>query len=174
MDIVTLLIIGFGTYAGYKRGLVLEATDWLIGGVGGLIAFRGFRPLGAFMHRWIKGWSVESCESVGFWFLMLTFGLLILSAGLHVDRATREFDRIPAEIRNFGGAASAFLKCLVISCLLCAYLPSSDGLATAEKKALRASMASRVLRGLSAPVGVLVSVITPEDIAKKYKEAVSN
>jgi len=173
MDIVALMIVGFGTAAGWKRGLVLEISDWGIGLVAGLIAFRGFRPLGSFLHRLIKGWPQDTCESVGFWFLLLFFGVMVLSLGLHVDRATREFDRIPKTVRDYGGAIFAFFKCLVVSSLLCAYLPYSDGLAAAEKKALRNSTASTVLKGLRAPIGVLVRVIAPEDIAKKYDDAVS-
>lgn len=171
MDIVTLMIIGFGTAAGYKRGLVLEATDWLIGGIAGLAAFRGFRPFGAFLHRMIKGWPINYCESIGFWILLLFFGVLILSAGLHVDRATREYDRIPPEVRNYGGAVSAFLKCLVICCVLCAYLPYSDGLAAAEKAALKRSASATALKSLAAPVGVLVAIIAPDDIAQKFRSA---
>jgi hypothetical protein len=174
MDIVTLMIIGFGTAAGYKRGLILEITDWLIGGIAGLIAFRGFRPLAGFMHRLIKGWPVEYCERAGFWFLLLFFGIMILSLGLHIDRATREYDRIPPEVRNYGGAFSAFFKTLVICSLLCAYLPYSDGLAAAEKTALRRSTAATTLKALGPPVGVLVGIVTPEDIANKYRKAISS
>lgn len=173
MDILTLMVMGFGTFAGYKRGLVLEATDWLIGGVAGLIAFRGFRPFGAFVHRIVKSWPQETAESVCFWFLLLFAGLMILSAGLHIDRATREYDRIPPHVRAGGGTFLAFFKCLVISSLLSAYLPYSDGLAAAEKLAVRRSASAKALRGLSAPIGVIVAIITPEDIAQKYRDAVN-
>lgn len=171
MDIVTLMVIGFGTYAGYKRGLVLEFGDWLIGGVAGLIAFRGFRPLGAFVHRILKSWPETYCERLSFWFLLMFFGLMIFSAALHVDRATREYDRIPPNVRNGGGTFLAFFKSLVIASLLAAYLPYSDGLATAEKIALRRSASAKALRGLAAPIGVIVAIITPDDIAQKFRDA---
>lgn len=166
------MVLGFGTYAGYKRGMVLEMTDWSIGLIAGLIAFRGFRPFGAFIHRMIPGWPEPTAQSIGFWFLLLFFGIMILSAGLHVDRATREGDRIPPEIRNYGGLAVAFVKCLIICSLLCAYLPYADGLTQAEKQGVRRAPSSALFRGLSSPIGVIVSVVAPEDIAKKYREAV--
>lgn len=166
------MVLGFGTAAGYKRGVVLEITDWAIGMIAGLIAFRGFRPFGAFIHRMIKGWPEPTAANIGFWFLLLFFGIMILSAGLHIDRAAREQDRVPPEVRKYGGLAVAFVKCLVIASLLCAYLPYSDGLTVAEKNAVHKAGSSQMLRGLSAPIGVLVNVIAPDDIAQKYKEAV--
>lgn len=172
IDIICLMVLGFGTYAGYKRGLVLEMTDWSIGLVAGLIAFRGFRPFGGFVHRMIPGWPEPTSQSISFWFLLLFFGIMVLSAGLHVDRATREGDRIPPEVRNYGGTLVAFVKCLVICSLLCAYLPYADGLTNAEKQGVRRAPSSSLFRSLSAPIGVLVSVIAPDDIAKKYREAV--
>ena len=172
MDVITLMVLGFGTAAGYKRGLILEITDWCIGLFAGAISLRGFRALGGFLHRMIPGWPVHTCESVGFWFLLLFVGVMILSAGLHIDRATREYDRIPPEVRNYGGMSVSFVKCLIIASLLCAYLPYSDGITSAERSGVRASASAKTLRGLSAPIGVLVSVVAPDDIAQKYREAV--
>lgn len=172
MDVITLMVLGFGTAAGYKRGLILEMTDWSIGLFAGAISLRGFRPFGGFIHRMIPGWPPSTCDSVAFWFLLLFFGIMILSAGLHIDRATREYDRIPPEVRNYGGTAVAFFKCLIIASLLCAYLPYSDGITSAERSGVKKSASAQALRGLSAPIGTLVSVVAPEDIAKKYREAV--
>ena len=172
MDVITLMVMGFGTAAGYKRGLILEITDWCIGLLAGAISLRGFRPFGGFLHRMIPGWPPHTCESVAFWFLLLFFGIMILSAGLHIDRATREYDRIPPEVRNYGGAAVAFVKSLIIASLLCAYLPYSDGITSAERSGVKSSGSAQALRGLSAPISVLVSVVAPEDIAKKYRDAV--
>lgn len=172
MDVITLMVLGFGTAAGYKRGLILEMTDWSIGLFAGLVSLRGFRAFGGFIHRMIPGWPAPTCESVAFWFLLLFFGVMILSAGLHIDRVTREYDRIPPEVRNYGGMSVAFVKCLVIASLLCAYLPYSDGITTAERSGVKASASAKTLRGLSAPIGTLVSVIAPADIAQKYRDAV--
>ncbi len=166
------MVIGFGTYAGYKRGLVLEITDWVIGLVAGLVAFRGFRPFGGFIHRMIPGWPEPTSQSIAFWFLLLFCGIMILSGGLHVDRATRENDRIPPELRNYGGLAVAFVKCLLICSLLCAYLPYADGLTNSEKQGVRRAPSSGIFRGLSGPIGGLVGIIAPDDIAKKYRDAV--
>jgi len=172
MDVITLMVLGFGTAAGYKRGLVLEITDWCIGLFAGAISLRGYRAFGGFTHRMIPGWTANGCDSLGFWFLLLFFGIMILSAGLHIDRTTREYDRIPPEVRNYGGMAVAFVKCLIIASLLCAYLPYSDGITSAERSGVKASATAQALRGLSAPIGTLVSMVAPEDIAKKYREAV--
>ena len=172
IDIICLMVIGFGSAAAYKRGLVLEMTDWTIGLVAGLAAFRGFRPFGGFIHRMIPGWPEPTSQSIAFWFLLLFVGIMVLSAGLHIDRATREYDRIPPEVRNYGGLAVGFVKCLVIASLLCAYLPYSDGLTSAEKNGVRRAMSAGVLRSLSAPINVIVSIVAPDDIARKYREAV--
>lgn len=172
MDVITLLIMGFGTYVGYKRGLVLELTDWCVGLFAGMIAFRGFRPFGGFIHRILKEWPLETCENLAFWFLLMTFGLIIVTAGLHADRSTREFDRIPPEIRSYGGMTVAFFKCLTISCLLAAYLPTTKGLAAPEKIALNKAASTRALKSMSGPVSVLVSLVAPQDIAEKFRKAV--
>jgi hypothetical protein len=173
MDILTLMIMGFGTYIGYKRGLMLELTDWCIMIFAGLVAFRGFRPFGSFMKRVLfKEWSQSSVENIAFWMLLMIFGIAILTAGLHIDRATREFDRIPPEVRNYGGMVTAFFKCLVICCLLAAYLPHNKGLAEAEKIALRGAASTRALHAMSGPVTVLVAIVTPEDIAAKFRKAI--
>lgn len=171
IDIICLMVIGFGTAAGYKRGLVLEVTDWCIGIIAGLIAFRGFRPFGAFIHRMIPGWPEPTAQSIGFWFLLLFFGIMVLSLGLHIDRAARENDNLPPEVRNYGGTVVAFVKCVIIASLLCAYLPYSDGLTNSERQGVRRAMSSVALRGLSAPVGVIVSLVTPADIAQKFRES---
>lgn len=175
MDVITLMIMGFGTYIGYKRGLILEMTDCCIGLFAGLVAFRGFRPFAGFLHRmpYLKEWQVPTLESISFWFLLLVFGIAILTAGLHLDRATREFDRIPSDVRGYGGGCVAFFKCLVICCLLAAYLPQSKGLATAERIQLNRAASTVALKNISAPVSVLVSIIAPEDIAAQFKKAVS-
>lgn len=165
------MVLGFGTAAGYKRGMILEMTDWAIGLIGGLVAFRGFRPFGGFIHRMIPGWPEPTSQSIAFWFLLLFFGIMILSAGLHIDRATREQDRIPPEVRNYGGLVVAFVKCLIICSLLCAYLPYADGLTQSEKQGVRRALSSGIFRSLSAPINVLVSVIAPDDIAQKYRDA---
>lgn len=171
LDVLVMMLIGFGTYAGYKRGLVLELTDWAIMIFASLAAFRGFRPLAGFMHRMFPGWTLPYCESIAFWILMLFFGLAILSAGLHIDRATREFDRIPPEARAYGGTGVAFFKTIVLSCLMAAMLPMSSGLAPAEKRAVKKSASAGLLRGISAPVTAVVSVITPADLAKKFSDS---
>lgn len=171
LDLVVVMVIGFGTYAGYKRGLVLELTDWAMMIFASLVAFRGFRPLAGFLHRMIPAWPLPNCESIAFWFLMLFFGIAILTVGLHIDRATREFDRIPPEVRAYGGTSVAFFKTIVISCVLAAVLPLSGGLAPAEKRAVKKSASATLLRGISAPVTAVVAVITPADLAKKFSDS---
>lgn len=170
MDILVLLVMGLGTFIGYKRGLVHEVTDCLIGVIGGFIAFRGFRPFGGFVLRMAPGWGEDASMRFGFWFLFLVFGIAILTAGLHIDRATREFDRIPPEVRNYGGGLIAFFKCLVISILLAVYLPTADGISPSERAIIKRSAASTGLRVLSAPVGALMGVLCPADIAKRFNE----
>lgn len=172
MDVITLMIMGFGTYIGYKRGLVLELTDWCIGLIAGTIAFRGFRPFGNFVHRILKEWPLETCENLAFWFLLMVFGLVIVTAGLHADRATREFDRIPPEIRAYGGAVVAFFKCLTICCLIAGYLPTTKGLASPEKLALSKAASTTALKTLGGPVVLLVSMVAPEDIAEKFRKSI--
>lgn len=172
MDVITLMILGFGTYIATRRGLVLELTDCCIMMFAGLVAFRGFRMVGSFIHRVAPGFALSTSESIAFWGLLLVFGLMILTAGLHVDRATREFDRIPPEVRFYGGGCVGFFKCLVIAILLSAALPQSKGLAEAERLALNKASSTQALHAMSSPVGVMVSIIAPDDIADKFRKAV--
>ena len=165
------MIIVFGTYAGTKRGLILELTDWTIMIIGGIFAFRGYRPLAGFLHRMIKAWPPENCETIAFWFLVLFGGLAILTGGLHLDRQTREFDRIPPEIRRYGGGIVSFGKSLTIACLVAMLLPSAGGLTASEAKAARKSASAAAMRALSTPVGVIVAVICPSDLAEKFRKA---
>lgn len=171
LDLVILMIIVFGTYIGSKRGLILELTDWTILVLGGIIAFRGFRPLGAFMHRMVKAWPPENCETMAFWFLILFGGLAILTGGLHLDRQTREFDRIPPEIRRYGGGIVAFGKSLTIACLVAVLLPFAGGLTVSEAKSARKSAGATAMRALATPVGVVVGIICPNDLAEKFRKA---
>jgi hypothetical protein len=173
MDGLTFLIIGIGTYIGYKRGLVLEVTDWFIGFVAGFAAFRGFRPLGKTIFRFAPGWGEDGSMSVAFWFLLVFVGVAVLTAGLHIDRSTREFDRIPPEVRNYGGLVSAFVKSIVLCVLLAVYLPMSDGLAEAEKASLKRSGSATALRNISPPVAAIMGVIAPRDLAEKFQKAAS-
>ncbi len=165
------MIIGFGTYIGTKRGLVLELTDWTVMIVAGVVAFRGFRPLGDFLHRMIKAWPQENCETIAFWFLLLLAGLAILTGGLHLDRQTREFDRIPPEIRQYGGGLVAFAKSLTIACLVAVLLPFASGLTVAEAKSARRSAGATAMRALGTPVGVFVGIVCPSDLAEKWRKA---
>lgn len=171
LDIVVVMIIGFGTYIGTKRGLVLELTDWTVMILAGIVAFRGFRPLGEFLNRMIKAWPLENCETIAFWFLLLFVGLAILTAGLHLDRQTREFDRIPPEIRNYGGGFVALSKSLTIACLVAVLLPYASGLTMAEAKSARRSAGATAMRALGTPVGVLVGIVCPSDLAEKWRKA---
>lgn len=171
LDILVVIVMGFGTYIGSKRGLMLELTDWCIMIFASLAAFRGFRPLGAFLHRMIPAWPLPNCETIAFWFLLLVVGVGVLTVGLHADRATREFDRIPPEVRQYGGLTVAFFKCLVLACVLAATLPYSSGLSSAEKKAAKKSASATALRSVSGPVALIVGIVTPEDYAKKFRDA---
>ena len=171
MDVLTLLIMAIGTYIGYKRGLVLELTDWVIGFVAGFAAYRGFRPLGRTIFRMAPGWGEDGSMNVAFWFLLLLVGIAILTAGLHIDRSTREFDRIPPEVRNYGGMVSAFGKSLALCILLAVYMPLSDGLAEAEKVGLRRSASATALRNLSPPIASVMGVIAPSDLAERFRKA---
>jgi len=170
-DAVILGLIVGGTYIGMKRGVVLEVSDWVMGIVSFTLAFRAYRPLAkalkaGFLHGWTQSWV----DWFSFLFFLVPSLILILTVGLHFDRLSREQERIPEEIRKFGGLAVAVVKYIVLSCLFVGWFPTTGGLTTADARDFRNAMMVNLMRHLNPPAAGVVRVVAPTDLADKFIE----
>jgi hypothetical protein len=169
IDVVLLLLIGGLTYAGYKRGLVVEVFDWIMLIVASTLTLRSYRIVaGAMRSAVLKGWDKDASEMVFFWLIFLPLCIVVITMGLHLDRVTREEDRIPEQIRNAGGGLVAFFKSLVLGCLLVAWLPTTHMLADSEKADFRHAAGTNIMRGLDGPVSGLIELAAPSDLAQPF------
>jgi uncharacterized membrane protein required for colicin V production len=169
IDIVLLLMIGGLTFAGYKRGVVVEVFDWITLIVAFSITLRIYRPIATGLRGAIlKGWSQDATQGLVFWFFLIPLGLIAFTVGLHLDRVTRENERIPEQIRNVGGAIVGFLKSLALGCLLVAWIPTTSMLADTEKQEFHDAAGAATMRGLNGPISGLVRLAAPKDMADRF------
>ena len=168
-DIFILGVIIGGTYVGTKRGLVLETTDWLMIVLGGTVAFRGYRPLAKALKAGVlAGWSKGAIEWLTFLFFLVPALVGILSLGLHLDRITKEQDRLPPEVRTYGGGVVAFAKYIVLMCIFVGWMPTTGGLSAPDAADFRKGAMVNVMRNLNAPAAGVVRVVAPSDMADKF------
>src|SRR5882757_8232619 len=99
-----LLVLGGITFAGYKRGLVHEITDWVSLFGAALLSYRLYRPIGSAMHASIfNGWTESATFNCAFWMLFAPTALVLLSIGLHLDRVSKEEQRFPEDLSHWSG-----------------------------------------------------------------------
>lgn len=170
-DLLLIIVIGGITYAGFKRGMVHELTDWAVIIGAGTFAMRLCRVLGGALHNGpFHGWSESATYKLAFWLLFIPAALGILSLGLHLDRITREQERFPEAVRNYVGVVLAFVKAMVLASLFVVWVPSSDTLTPAETRNFHRSPMVNFVRAANPLVRALVSVACPSDLAAKFEK----
>lgn len=158
-----------GIYLGYYRGLILEIGDFVVGLGASLVGFRIFRGLGgalkgSLLSKW-DTWWVNECS---FYVLFLPTFILLITAVLQLDRVTKEQDRIPPEIRKYGGGFIGTFKTLTVACLFIGWMGGSGLMTEAETKGFHNAGFVRMIKGFSAPTQILVRLACPNDIADRF------
>ena len=167
------LIIG-GTYLGTFRGMILELTDWVMVLAAATTGYRCYEWLGtALKGSFLRGWSDSWIYGFSWLFFALPTFILFLSLGLHLDRVTKEQDRIPPEVRKYAGGAVALLKYIVLSGIWIGYMNVSDLMTPGETAQFRRASIVTALRNMN-PAGVMmIRIAAPPDKAAKFIEAMN-
>jgi len=170
-DLLLIILIGGITFAGYKRGMIHELTDWVVIVGAGTIGMRGCRVIGDALHNGpFAGWSVTATYKLAFWLLFIPVGIILLSLGLHLDRVTREQERFPEAVRSYVGLVLAFVKAMVLASLFVVWVPNSNTLTPAETRSFHKAPMVNFVRAANPLVRALVAVACPSDLAAKFEK----
>ena len=168
-DIFLVGLVFGGTYLGSHRGFVLEVTDWLMFLGSSLLGFRLYRWLGAALHSsFLKGWSEDWVNGFAFLFFALPTFILILSLGLHIDRVTKEQDRLPPEIRKYGGVVVAAIKYVIVAGLWIGFMNGSTLMTDSELVGFRKAGVVSAMRNMNGLGVIMVRIAAPTDLADKF------
>ena len=168
-DVVLLILLVGVTYAGYKRGLINELTDWAVIILGGTIAMRLCRPLGNALHGGpFAGWTESATYKLAFWIVFFPLFLGILSLGLHLDRVSKEQERIPEQMRAYPGLILAFVKAMTLASLFVTWVATSGTLTPTETREFHKSPMVNFVRAANPLVMGLVYVACPSDMAARF------
>ena len=162
------LILG-GTYLGSYRGLVLEATDWVMCLGAATLGFRLYRWLGGALYAsFLKGWGEDWVYAFAFFFFFVPTFVVLLSLGLHLDRITKEQDRFPPELRKYGGGFVAVCKYIVLSGLWIGFMNGSTLMTDGELAYFRKAGVVTAMRNMNPPGVIMVRIAAPPDLANKF------
>lgn len=170
-DLLLIILIAGITFAGFKRGMIHELTDWVVIIGAGTLGMRLCRPIGTALHNGpFNGWSEAATFKLAFWLIFIPTALGLLSLGLHIDRVTREQERFPEAVRNYVGLVLAFVKSMVLASLFVVWVPNSDTLTPAETREFHRSPMVNFVRAANPLVRALVAVACPSDLAAKFEK----
>lgn len=157
------------SYAGFKRGLIQELFDLLTLGLSFGLALRLYRPLGEWFHSgFFSGWSEEWCLRLAFMFLWVPLVIGLMSLGFHVDRVTKENERLPEAVQEYGGGMLAIVKSIILAVMFVAWLNQSDMMLERERPAFRRAPVVQLVRGLNSLVKPVVYLVYPTDMARDF------
>lgn len=169
MDLAALFFIGVFISLGYKRGIVLEITDFVAITLGGFMGFRLFEPISNLLFdRFFSGWSHNFLDRLIFFFLFSVTFLLVFSFGFHAQRKLKEDKKLEKEVDMKAGALLGAFKgvWLVVLCMgLFFYV---DAVSPRERKKLKRGAVVRVLSGLATPISPFIYFMAPSKYAKDY------
>lgn len=169
LDFVTLVGFVGLLFLAHKRGVILEATDIVSILVGGLFAFRLFRPLASALHSSVfKGFNLAFLQKFCL-FSIFTIGVLVVFAvGLTFQRKAKEEHLLEQNVDEKLGVVVGFFKAVILLLLLLGLLFYNDAFPESESKKLKkGAVVSRML-GASAVVKPLVYIVAPSDLAEAF------
>ena len=168
-DLLLIIVIAGLTFAGFKRGMVHELTDWVVIIGAGTLGMRGCRIIGTALHNGpFAGWSESATFKLAFWMIFIPVALGLLSLGLHLDRVTREQERFPEAVRNYVGVVLAFFKSMVLASLIVVWIPNSNTMTPVETRSFHRAPMVNFVRLANPMVTALVYVTCPSDLAAKF------
>lgn len=171
LDIMIVLVLGVGIYGGYKRGVVAEAFDVICLLVGLTVACRVQAPLANTLNSGVlKAWGESWVWGFSFFIVFLPIAVAILTSGFHLDRVTKEQERIPREVSETGGLLIALPKYLILLCLFVAWFNQSWINLDRERGSLRRAPLVQLVRGLNPLAKPFVWLALPTERAKPFIE----
>ncbi len=158
-----------GIYGGYKRGLVLELGDIFALLFGFVLAYRIRAPLSKALYSGVlSAWGEDWVRGFVFLLVFIPVAGAILTAGFHLDRTSREHDRIPREVSETLGILVAIPKYLILACLITAWFNQSSMVTSRLRPALRKGPLVQTIRTLNPMAQALVSIAMPSDEADEF------
>jgi hypothetical protein len=169
-DLFLVGLIAGGIYLGSVRGIVQEIGDFLIVLFSSLVGFRLYRAVGGFIKgiSVFSSWSPSWLNGTVFFLLAGPTFLAILTGVLHVDRLAKEQERIPSEVRKYGGAFVAIFKSFSVASLFIGLMACSGLMTESETATFRNAGVVKIVKGFSGPTQLLVRLAAPSDIASYF------
>jgi len=168
-DIFIIGVIGGGVYLGAYRGLIMEVTDWLFCLGAATMGFRFYGWLGdALKASFLRSWTDDWIYLVSWIFFAIPTFLMILSAGLHFDRVTKEQDRIPPEVRKYAGGCVALVKYVVMLGIWIGFMNGSTLMTDGELAQFRKAGMVSMMRGMDSLGVMMVRIAAPPAMADKF------
>ena len=169
MDLMALFFIGVFTTLGYKRGIVLEITDFVAITLGGFMGFRLFEPISNVLFtRFFSGWNHNFLDRLLFFGLFTTTFLLVFSFGFHFQRKLKEDKKLEKEMDQKLGALIGAFKAVWLVTLCVGLFFYVDAVSPRHRKKLKRGMVIRMLSGLKLPISPFVYFMAPSKYAKDY------
>lgn len=168
-DFFLVLLVAVLTWAGYKRGVVAELFD-VLAIVGSLtLSLRLYSPLGDFLLGNILSAFTETwAYGIAFFLLWVPSALAIFCLGLHLDRITKDHDRIPKPVREWCGVLAGFGKSVLLGCLLIGLFAQTSFVGKRDLVAFRTAPVVQIFRGIGPAFQPVVTVMAPPAMARRY------
>ncbi|MBI3925097.1 MAG: CvpA family protein [Armatimonadetes bacterium] len=167
------MLVGLLTYAGYKRGLVPEIFD-IVAIIGSLTAaLRLYGPFGAALKSSIlTAFSDPWAYGMAFFMIWIPVALILFTLGLHVDRVTKDEERIPQVVREWGGLAVALGKSVMLGCLFLGFLGMTPQLTVRDRTSFRTAPVVQAFRNFTPIFYPLVDMMAPQSTARRFRTVI--
>ena len=156
-------------YLASKRGVVLEVADIICVVVGGLLAFRGYRPMASGLHSSIfKGFSLEFLEKFCLFGLFIGSCLGLFAAGLTIRRRAKEEHVLEKDVDEKLGIVVGLFKAALVIMLCVGLLFYKEAFPDREIRRMKKGPVVSKMIGLSGVIAPVVYIVAPQDLAKDF------
>ncbi|HIB68872.1 MAG TPA: CvpA family protein [Phycisphaerales bacterium] len=156
-------------YLASKRGVVLEITDIICIVVGGLFAFRSYRPLASGLHSSIfKGFSIGFLEKFCLFGIFILSCMVLFAIGLTIQRRAKEEHVLEKDVDEKLGILVGLFKAALVIMLCVGLLFYKEAFPAREIRRMKQGPVVSKMIGLSGAIKPVVYIVAPQDLAKDY------
>ena len=169
LDFATLGMFALFLSLAYKRGVILEVTDLICFVLGGILAFRLYRPISSGLHASVfSKFSIQFLERFCIVTIFVVTCLVIFGLGLNFQRKIKEEKVLDQDVDQRLGLVVGFFKTTIVIICFLGFLFYNEAFPALEVNKLKSGfVVSRVL-GLQGVVKPLIYIIAPSDLAEDF------
>ena len=156
-------------YLASKRGVVLEVTDVICILLGGLFAFRGYRPVANGLHSSIfKGFSIGFLENFCLFGIFIVTCMILFAAGLTIRRRAKEEHVLEKDVDEKLGIVVGLLKAALVVMLCTGLMFYNEAFPDREIRRMKNGPVVSKMIGMAGVVKPVVYIVAPQDLAKDF------